>query len=72
MASTSSIPNALKCIDQQQFPLFRLPRELRDEIYNYYTYDEEGLAYDYPSKTLKYANGQELDLTYTCTWWLMK
>jgi hypothetical protein len=65
MASITSASIVLYCSDQQQSPLFRLPRELRDVIYGYYTYDEEGLAYDYPSKTLKYASGRELDMAYT-------
>jgi hypothetical protein len=53
---------------QQQSPLFRIPRELRDEIYAYYAYDEEGLAYDYPTKRLKYASSRDfdLDLSFTC------
>jgi hypothetical protein len=33
--------------DQQQSPLFRLARELRDNIYKHYTHDEEGVSYDY-------------------------
>jgi hypothetical protein len=51
---------------QHQSPLFRIPRELRDEIYAYYAYDEEGLAYDYPTKRLKYASGRDFDLSFTC------
>jgi hypothetical protein len=42
------------------------PPSLFFDFLEYYTYDEEGLAYDYPSKTLKYASGRELDLVYTC------
>jgi hypothetical protein len=64
--ATSQAPSNIITRANQQFDFLGLPRELRDEIYEYYTYDEEGLAYDYPSKTLKYANGRELGLAYTC------
>ena len=41
-------------LDQLQSPLFRLARELRDAIYEHYTYDEKGLFYDYASDRLRY------------------
>ena len=62
----TSAPDLSEYADQQQSPLCRLPRELRDQIYEYYSYDEEGLEYDYAYKTLKYASGKELDLPRTC------
>ncbi|EDU50399.1 hypothetical protein PtrSN002B_006268 [Pyrenophora tritici-repentis] len=66
MASTSIAPDTTTFMDQRQYPLFSTPRELRDHIYEYYTYDEEGLAYDYASRTLKYADSRELEFAYTC------
>ena len=66
MTTISPAPRIVEPAGQQQSPLCRLPRELRDEIYDYYAYDEGGLAYDYPSKTLKYASGAELNLPLTC------
>jgi len=66
MTTTSPTPKLPGPAGQLQSPLCRLPRELRDEIYDYYAYDEEGLTYDYPSKTLKYASGAELNLPLTC------
>lgn len=51
---------------QQQSILFRLPRELRDEIYSYYAFEEAGYLYDFPSQRLRFANGRTLSLTYTC------
>ena len=66
MTTTSPAPRIQEPAGQQQSPLLRLPRELRDEIYDYYAYDEEGLAYDYPSRTLNYASGAELSLPLTC------
>jgi hypothetical protein len=42
--------------NQQQSPLFRLPRELRDNIYEHYAHDGEGVIYDYASDKLRYAN----------------
>jgi hypothetical protein len=64
--ATSQAPSNIITRANQQFDFLGLPRELRDDIYEYYTYDQEGMAYDYPSKTLKYANGRELGLAYTC------
>ena len=66
MTTISPAPRIVDPAGQQQSPLCRLPRELRDEIYDYYAYDEEGLAYDYYSKTLKYASGAELNFPLTC------
>jgi hypothetical protein len=42
--------------NQQQSPLFRLPREVRDNIYEHYAHDDEGVFYDYASDTLRYAD----------------
>jgi hypothetical protein len=42
--------------NQQQSPLFRLPRELRDNIYEHYAHDDEGVFYDYASDTLRHAD----------------
>ncbi|KAI4658919.1 uncharacterized protein J4E79_006679 [Alternaria viburni] len=41
-------------LDQLQSPLFRLPRELRDNIYEHYAHDEKGLFYDYASNKMRY------------------
>jgi len=53
-------------IDQRKSPLFRLPRELRDEIYAYYSHEDDGLLYDFPSRRLRFVNGRGLELSYTC------
>ena len=53
---------------QLQSPLFRLPRELRDQIYGHYLYCESGLEYDFDKNKLTWANGEHIDLslTYAC------
>ena len=53
-------------INQHMSPLFRLPRELRDDIYSYCAYDEDGLFYDYPSRRLRSKVNEKLGLLYTC------
>lgn len=53
-------------MDQRQCPLFRLPRELRDEIYENYAYHERGLVYDYTSSNLRCPDGRDLNLACTC------
>ncbi|KAI4704302.1 hypothetical protein J4E81_001368 [Alternaria sp. BMP 2799] len=54
--------------NQHQSLLFRLPRELRDRIYEYYTHQEQGYIYDPSAQKFRLANGQNLDvaLIYTC------
>ena len=42
--------------DQPQSPFFRLPRELRDIIYEHYAHDAEGVFYGYASDKLRYAS----------------
>jgi hypothetical protein len=37
---------------QQQSPLFYLPQELRNQIYNHYIYREDGCHYDFASSKL--------------------
>ncbi|KAF2875462.1 hypothetical protein BDV95DRAFT_602892 [Massariosphaeria phaeospora] len=51
---------------QQQSPLFRLPRELRDPIYAYYAAEPAGCVYDFASGKLRYACKRKLALTQTC------
>ena len=53
-------------INQHMSPLFRIPRELRDEIYAYYAHEDDGLLYNYASRSLRFVNGRELDLSVTC------
>ncbi|KAG9194136.1 hypothetical protein G6011_04171 [Alternaria panax] len=48
--------------DQQQSPLFRFPRELRDEVYYYYASDEKGYSHNPTSATLKTSDGDAIDL----------
>jgi hypothetical protein len=38
---------------QTQSPLFRLPRELRDLIYEHYAHEETGYEYHYASEEIK-------------------
>ncbi|KAI4629150.1 uncharacterized protein J4E87_003411 [Alternaria ethzedia] len=45
--------------DQLQSPIFRLPRELRDNIYEHYAHDENGVFYDYASNKLRYENQEK-------------
>jgi hypothetical protein len=42
--------------NEQQSPLFRLLRELRDNIYEHYAHDDGGVFYDYASDKLRYAD----------------
>jgi hypothetical protein len=42
--------------NQQQSTLFRLPRELRDNIYEHHAHDEDGVFYDYASDKLRYTD----------------
>ena len=44
----------LTMLDQLQSPLFRLPRELRDSIYEHYAHDNNGVFYDCASDKLRY------------------
>ena len=56
-----------RVLDQHQSPLFRLPRELRDEIYDYYTH-EDGYIFEPSTQKLRLPTGNpiELALSYTC------
>jgi hypothetical protein len=49
-------------------PLLRLPRELRDVIYEYYFTEPDGLVYDHKTNALTRSNGDRIDLElmYTC------
>ena len=53
---------------QLQSPLFRIPRELRDQIYGHYLICETGLEYDFSKNKLTRMDGEDIDLslTYTC------
>jgi hypothetical protein len=48
--------------------LFRIPRELRDEIYHYYVNEDDGYHENSASGKLRLANGGSIDLSmqYTC------
>ena len=50
------------------FPFLKLPRELRDMVYQHYVLEPDGYHYDYDASTFRKFNGQPLDLslTYTC------
>lgn len=54
--------------EQKESPLFRLPRELRDEIYHYYVLEENGYHHDATSDKLRQASGHPINLSlqYTC------
>ncbi|KAI4669564.1 uncharacterized protein J4E79_001609 [Alternaria viburni] len=60
-------PTPQNALDQHQSLLFRLPRELRDEIYYYYS-QANGYYYDSTSGTLRMDGGECIDLSlqYTC------
>ena len=60
-------PTPQNALDQHQSLLFRLPRELRDEIYHYYS-QANGYYYDTTSETLRMDGGESIDLSlqYTC------
>jgi hypothetical protein len=53
---------------QLQSHLFRLPRELRDLIYDHYLFNETGLKHDFIKNKLTLADGEHIDqsLAYTC------
>jgi hypothetical protein len=56
-------------MDQQHDSLlFRIPRELRDEIYQYYVLEEDGYHHDSVTGKLRIANGDPIDLSlqYSC------
>lgn len=47
---------------------FRLPRELRDDVYRYYIVDGDGFTYDLKHDRLRTTSGAKIDLAlqYTC------
>ncbi|KAI4681807.1 uncharacterized protein J4E84_007403 [Alternaria hordeiaustralica] len=51
--SSTATPSSHARSDQQQSPFFRLPRELRDDIYEAYAHHSEGVFYSYPSGKLR-------------------
>jgi hypothetical protein len=53
---------------QSQSPLFTLPRELRDEIYEYYSLEENGYFHDIATGKLSLTKQEPIDLRfmYTC------
>jgi hypothetical protein len=66
----SAYPDSMHA--QQQSPLSRIPRELRDEIYSYYVHHEGGLHYQFAgerSDQRHSSDGQpvELPLRSTCS-----
>ena len=65
MATDSTPPNAF---EQHQSPLFRLPREIRDEIYEYYAQETHGYHYDSSSGKLRMDSGERINLSlqYVC------
>jgi hypothetical protein len=48
--------------------LLRLPREVRDIIYDYYVYSEDGYVYDFRTNKLRLANGNTISISlgFTC------
>lgn len=58
----------LRKMSQRQSLLFRLPRELRDEIYSHYIRDQHGYIFNSRSNTIRTLGGQPPDLAlgYTC------
>ena len=55
-------------MDQQHSLIFRVPREIRDEIYFYYFWEKDGYLYDQSCRSLRKANRESVDLAlgYTC------
>ncbi|KAL1597302.1 hypothetical protein SLS60_008886 [Paraconiothyrium brasiliense] len=53
---------------QIKSPIFCIPRELRDHIYTYYVYEEDGYFHDFASGKLTRSHQQPIDLglTFTC------
>lgn len=49
-------------------PLFCIPRELRDEIYTYYLYEEDGYFHDFATGRLRRSHQRPIDLSlsFTC------
>ncbi|KAF2111064.1 hypothetical protein BDV96DRAFT_186205 [Lophiotrema nucula] len=57
---------------QPQSPFFRLPREIRDLIYEFYVYEDEGYFYDYEARKMQLRSKGlyqrvSLGFIYTCT-----
>jgi hypothetical protein len=51
-------------MDQQHdFLFFRIPRELRDEIYHHYLWEENGSAHHAPSGTLRTIPSETFELS---------
>jgi len=61
----STFAHILAMLTQLQSPLFRLPREIRDEIYQLYTYDNYGFHHVFSYEgvgQLRQADGQRYDI----------
>jgi hypothetical protein len=52
---------------QLQSPLFRLPRELRDVIYEHYAMVQDGLVHDFETNKLATGDGGSIDLSLMLT-----
>jgi hypothetical protein len=55
-------------MSQTQSIFFRLPQELRDEVYNHYVWEKEGYLYNSITRKMEKSNGQAIDiaLNFTC------
>jgi hypothetical protein len=55
-------------MSQTQSIFFRLPRELRAEVYNHYVWEEHGCHYDALAGKLRKIDGRPIDvaLGYSC------
>ncbi|KAI4962300.1 hypothetical protein J4E86_001332 [Alternaria arbusti] len=64
--ATDAIPR--NALEQHQSLLFRLPRELRDEIYEYYVQETNGYHYESNSGKLRMDSGERINLglQYAC------
>ncbi|KAF1843075.1 uncharacterized protein K460DRAFT_368005 [Cucurbitaria berberidis CBS 394.84] len=62
-----TIPATILHSTQQQSPLFRLPRELRDLVYQYYVAEREGYFYDARTRTISSQSGFTIRLSLPAT-----
>ena len=53
--------------DQHQSLFFRFPRELRDEVYYYYVWEEQRYSHRTTSETLRATNGDAVRISLQCT-----
>jgi hypothetical protein len=62
-----TLPDQNLSMDQLNSPFFRLPRELRDEVYAYYVSEEGGYVQEPTTRKLRTFHGKAIDLALNLT-----